>query len=651
MKKKIFCLVLAVLMLVPLVCLAGCGESDEDKSETAQADKTTATITMFMITERHVPTDAELKTLFDTYGEKSHEYKDALNVKEAYDRIAAELNKLTKAKFRTQLVTYFYTEEEYAQVEVLLQKQIEVASMRKEIKAALKKYKSEKKKAGITDAAVIESMFYAENPQYAAYTEPETESGEIVTEETVVNQYGIKELKYPDLQPNQVDIVCVAGYDKYIEYINNGWLSQLDSVLSGESKSIPTYINQKFLDAATINGKIYGVPTNKAIGEYTFLLLNKGLFDEYGYDIDTVTELTSERFIDFLEDIANYHPDIVPLTGELDTNGVYYWNLEYEYKKTYASMVDENTVLYTKDEEGNYVRYTAEELEEGVQYYVVESVKRNNDAFSLLGSAAGANADTSTCIPATNIFKDEKYVSQLKTITEIKENGYYDADAINDEEKTFAAAIVKGGAELAASYADEYYSVILDYPHTDNEELCANLIGVSSGTVSLSRSMDIVALLTTNEEFRNLLQYGEEIVDYKLDKETSMLVRTTGDYMMNINVTGNVFMAYPEEGEPANKWTYAKAQNIDSLYTPLSDFKIDGNKIDFTVMDEIKALSAEYKARLDACTTIEELEAFIETANEELENNEIFIKATAMTTAEGELPSLNRAYTDWYNAK
>ena len=648
MKKKIFCLVLAVLMLVPMICLAGCGESDENESETKQADATTATITMFMITERHVPTDSELQALAKTYGEKSFEYKEAADVKDAYERVAAALNKMTKAKFRTQLVTYFYTEEEYAAVEALMQKQIEIAAIRKEIKSKLKSYKSEKKKEGITDPIEVESMFYADNPQYLQYRVEETESGEIVTEETIVNQYGIKELKYPELQPNQVDIVCVAGYDKYVEYVNNGWLSQLDNELAGASKAIPTYINQKFLDAAKINNKIYGIPTNREIGEYTFLLLNRELFDKYGYDVDTVTGLTSENFMEFLDDIANYHTDMTPLTGELDMNGVYYWNLEYEYVIADEPLLDPNKKYYTL-EDGKYVVSSDEERQDDVTYYVVNGVKRTNDAFSIIGGAVAANADTGTFIPTVDIFENEEYVAQFRTILDIKEKDYYDADAINDEEKTFASAIVKGGAELAASYADDYYVVILEYPHTDDEALCANLIGVSSGTVSLSRSMDVVELITTNEEFRNLLQYGQELIDYKIDKETSQIVRTTGNYMMDINVTGNVFMAYPEEGEPANKWTYAKAQNLDSLYTPTSDLTIRGSSIDFSIIDEIKAMSVEYKARLDACTTVDEFDAFIAAATAEIKANEFYKKATKATAAEGDIPSLAKFYTDWYN--
>lgn len=640
MKKKIFCLVLAVLMLVPMICLAGCGESDEEESETKQADATTKTITMFMITERHVPTDAELVSLAAKYGEKSFEYKEAADVKEAYERIAAELNKLTKAKFRTQLVTYFYTEEEYVAVEAMMAKQMEVAQMRTKIKSELKKYTSAKRKEGI-DPIVAESMFYAENPDYLQYRVVETESGEVVTEETIVNQYGIKELKYPDLQPNQVDIICVSGYDKYIEYINNGWLSQLDNELAGASKSISTYINSKFADAAKVGNKTYGIPTNKAIGEYTFMLLNKELFDFYEYDIDTITGITSENFMEFLDDIARYRSDITPLTGELDAVGVYYWNLEYEYVEVAEPDFTDKNVYYVFDGE-KYELTTDDAAQEGITYYAVSGVKRTNDEFSLLGGALAANATTDAYVPVANIFENEEYVAQLKTITEIKENNYYDADAINDESKTFASAIIKGGLEVAAGYSDEYYVVVLDYPHTDNETLCGNLIGVSSGTVSLSRSMDIVTLITTNEEFHNILQYGQELIDYKIDKETSQLVRTTGDYMMDINVTGNVFMAYPEEGERADKWTYAKLQNIDSLYTPLSDFALSGNDIDFSLMDKVKDLSAAYKARLDACETVEELEAFIDAAVAELKANGDFKELTS---------GLARVYNEWYNKK
>ena len=38
------------------------------------------------------------------------------------------------------------------------------------------------------------------------------------------NEYGIAELKYPDALPNQVDIICVCGYDNYQRYIKNGGL-------------------------------------------------------------------------------------------------------------------------------------------------------------------------------------------------------------------------------------------------------------------------------------------------------------------------------------------------------------------------------------------------------------------------------------------
>ena len=667
MKKKIFCLVLAVLMLVPMICLAGCGESEEEESATKEADKTTATITMFMITERHVPTDADLvklKSLAEGHDQYSQEYKDyvsAIAVKEAYERVADELNKMAKSKIRTQLVIYFYTEEEYVAVEEMMAKQIELSNMRATIKSELRKYTNAKRKEGI-DAASAEIMFYEEHPEYGQYTVAETEIGEIATE-TIVNQYGIKELKYPDLQPNQVDIVCISGYDKYIEYISNGWLSQLDNELAGASKSIVQGLNEKFIEAAKVGNKTYGVPTNKAIGEYTFMLLNKELFDFYEYDIDTITGITSENFMEFLDDVARYRSDVTPLTGELDMTGVSYWNLEYEYVEAEYPDIRSEEVYYTL-EDGKY--NVATDIESGVNYYVVSGVKRTNDNFSLLGGAFAADATTDTFVPATNIFENEEYVAQLKTIVEIKEKGYYDADLIEKKDgedyydadsiknasKSFAAAIVNGGAELAAACSDDYYVVKIDYPHTDNEALCSNLIGVSSGTVSLSRSMDVVSLITTNEEFRNLLQYGiaGQNGNYKIG-EDGVLVRTNDYYMMDINVTGNVFMAHPEEGEPANKWSYiAKVQNREALYAPLSDFSIDGNAIDFSLMDEIKALSAEYKVRLDACQTLEELEAFIDAAVTELKANDTFKKATSMAAEEGELASLNKVYTDWYNA-
>ena len=87
--------------------------------------------------------------------------------------------------------------------------------------------------------------------------------------------------------------------------------------------------------------------------------------------------------------------------------------------------------------------------------------------------------------------------------------------------------------------------------------------------------MEVISLINTNAEARNILQYGVEGVDYYI--EDGVLNRTNTLYSMKIERTGNCFIAHPEEGLPENYWENAKNQNNDALINPLLGF--DMNKV------------------------------------------------------------------------
>lgn len=715
MKKKFLCLILALLMVVPCF-MAGCGtgeEKDATEDVTEKASKTTKTLTMFMITERHVYTADEVAAIKAEKGETSKEYIEALGVMNAYINVAEALDKITKAKFRTHLIIYFYTIEEYKAVEELMEFQAKAAEMKKKAKDSLNKYKREQKALGLTDVAVIESMFYAEFPQYAPYTDATTAEETVVTEaETIVNEYGIKELKYPEAKPNQVDIVCVAGYDKYLEYIEKGWLAPLDTELSGSSKAITTYVNEKFLTAAKIpgGGTTYAIPNNTAIGEYTYFMLNKELFDFYQYEYNDLLGITSAitdgTIQNFLKDIMMYESEnYVPLTGNLDLTNTFFWSVDYEYESvgtlksfdkntiyyarsesqnedgetvyTYHRVVKDpvngttyytqsapgvyeqvkfedkpafkkSTVYFTKDKSGVYTRiYT---FDPNTEYFTVNAASFNGEEFSVLGYT-GFPSDATTGTEMKVDLMSSQYAAQMIALKNIfNTEGLYDAEAFNDPEKKFAAACVKGTAALEAEYGDEYYMLVIEYPRATVETICQNLIGVSATSTHLASSMEVITYLNTNADFRNILQYGIKDTNAAENVEPNYTVedingyprvkRLNNYYQMDLYKTGNTFIAYPEENMVADIWEYGKKQNADAKFHPMIEFDLTSrvNSIDFTVLDQIKALSKTYKDRIDACKTAEELEEVLAAMEVELAANTFykFELRSGVATQEGQ---------------
>ena len=69
-----------------------------------------------------------------------------------------------------------------------------------------------------------------------------------------------------------------------------------------------------------------------------------------------------------------------------------------------------------------------------------------------------------------------------------------------------------------------------------------------------------------------------------------MLVRDNDLYMMDINKTGNCFIAYPEEGFPADYWEDAKAQNNDAVIDPLTGFDFDERLAEYSSSLDVKQI-------------------------------------------------------------
>ena len=210
MNKKLVCLTLSILMLLTCV-FASCSTTKKDpEEEGSTVDNSAKTIVMWVVTDE----------------ETTDEAKELVN--EAF-------TKITKAKFKTNVVIKFCTEDEYydkleeaietAQYDIEMQEKAA-----KELRKYLKLHKGEK------DPAELTKDFYVEYPEYAKYATVEEEEDEdaepeVTEEETMINEWGISEIKYPDPKENQVDIFYLSGYDKYMQYYNSEWLALLGEEL------------------------------------------------------------------------------------------------------------------------------------------------------------------------------------------------------------------------------------------------------------------------------------------------------------------------------------------------------------------------------------------------------------------------------------
>ena len=510
MKKRLICLFLCFVMLLS-VALTSCSKKDEEEATEdikTEASEAAITLTMWVVSEEKV--------------------SDA-----AAAAVAEKLNAITKPKFKTELVLTYLTEDEYED----------------KLAATIEAYEEEKKK----------------NEQIQTEAPDETETGTAeVTDETETNKYGQSVIKYPDLVANQVDIIYIAGENMYVDFIEKGWLAELDTELSSSSKKLKEYVSATLLSAAKYNGTTYAIPNNRVIGEYTYMLLNKDLMATYAQDayarLDMIDGFYNEYLYTYLELVRKFESDtVIPI----DASYEFCLNLLAHYWSV-------NTEDYSLD----------------------------LNKFSLFGYHYDNMADLtrgSTILGYNSLFEDADFVEDYLQLNRFRMDDYFRTE--NDTRTDSAIKFVTGSYADLAQYEDEYYSVIVEYPTATEEDIYGNMFGVCSYTRNVKRSMDIITYLNTNAAFRNLLQYGVEGVHYKLVSDEEGVVtgveRLNNDYMMNLYATGNMFIAYPDTaaGMTNEVWESGKVQNRSSLVDPLLGFDFAGFSATTTPEGEVVKIS------------------------------------------------------------
>ena len=612
------------LVMLLGVCLTACGEKDDEaalEDINEGASQSAITLSLYLMSEQPVNKCEYDENLVDANGKNDSKMCDAC-IKEAkkeikeenvletctYQLISKAVNSITEARFKTRIELRFYTEDEYY-------KALDKAFDERQRLKDLNKLNESKK-----------------------------EEAETAEEEVYKDEDGVVRVKYPTITGYQVDIFYLGGkanYDKYKTYYdpdqpskNDGVLQRIDNEINNASKDLTTSIPPQFLNnMKSLNGGTYAVPTSKPIGEYTYLLLNKEAMtkalmrNETGSTTyEEYTSLTSEKVQEFLQYV----------TSDSELSGKYY---------PIKTNVDSIDLLINN-----------------IKYWGVDGEGNLDDSFSVLGGYYGMNddyLDKDKYANVENLFENEQFVSDIKVLKDYEFNGYY----TEQEGKDFAVGYMTGGKDLVEQYGDEYEMIPVAYPRLQEEDIYSDMFGVCTYSSSAGRAMQIVTLLNTDEEFRNILLYGVEGKHYELveatypnpdedDPNKNLLyydkygdtikyvkrldVDANEVYAMDINKTGNTMIAYPEcknqediqkllypktEGDTITKTGYGVIQNQEAKVALDLGFTVT-NGTAKTALKEVSALSAVALSKIENAASAEELNAVIEEIRAELAASE-----------------------------
>ena len=536
MTKRLICLALSLLMV--LAVLTSCGDKgDAIDSTVDKASRFTSTMNFWLITES--PEIAKVSELMYTTG---------FNAEIDYDHLKGE----DLEKYAAEKAIYdSLTASEKAAV-------VQLGAINK----AINKVTKEKFKTQIKFRYVLASEYYTKLEKAFADRQAALQAGTLVrpgiseTEETVLNEYGIPELKYPTTPDYQVDILFLDGADRYRSYVDAGLIASMN--IEESAVQLSYYVNSALMDAVKYRGQTYAIPNRQTVGEYVYLAVDTKLASDYNLQPeDFGASLYSDETYNFLNSIYARNDGTYPLYCEdgVEMENLHYWSLDIS--SGYCTV--------------------------------------NADQFSLFAGIYDAGMQQgASALSFSNIFSlSGKNGFQAMLSKKICYTSSENFLAPNADAKA-AMRVVKGGYETKAALEAQGYSVLtVSQPRVTDADAFSSMFAIGANTGDSTRALEIITYLNTNEELRNLLQYGVEDLNYTLetadDGESVYAVATADNvYKMDITKTGNVFIAYPNSKEAVAAWAYGKEQNRYATTYPTVGLFFD---VDYANEDVYKALS------------------------------------------------------------
>ena len=470
---------------------------------------------------------------------------------EAIKKVENAINQITKRRYLTQIVLRFYKESEYDGVidNLVADIALEEKQKKDDESSSAAAAKESRRRAAIDKLISLDKAEVTTRKLIVWSTDPPEDGGDESDEETYEteqNIFGEDVEKYPTPTDTQLDIFLICGTKNLNKYVteepyatdDESFLVSMDEMLGLTSKSIKQYVSDTVLLAGKVGNSQYAIPTNKRIaGNSTYLVLDRQLLKKYGYGEDEIRTLTSAKFNSFLRDVKENETDVIPMKDAPSAPGI-------------VSVFDEESIF------GTYVANTA---------------------------VTGFKA-----IPK-NLLSAYQYTDHIVYMEQYKRNGYIVES--NDENARYAAQVITASEDEIEKFDEKNYAVkVLGKGMATTDTIGQYMFGISKYTRDPSRCMEIITAITTNSEIRNLLQYGIEGSNYKINTDTGKLERLNHDYMMNIFATGNTFIAYPEEDMELDVWEKDKAANRSAIVSPYLGFLYE-KESNASLIEEMKKLS------------------------------------------------------------
>ncbi|MED5018214.1 ABC transporter substrate-binding protein [Paenibacillus chibensis] len=347
------------------------------------------------------------------------------------------------------------------------------------------------------------------------------------------------------------DIAFTSSWaNDYLQNVAKGAFVELDDLLDSKGQGIVKALDPKFIEGAKVNGKIYGIPTNKEVATQRVFRFNKQFVDKYNLDISNVNSLESlEPILKTFKEKEGY----APLWGDKNTSPY----LAYDFVTEKLPMAipfgstDYKVVNFLDQPD------TMKTFETLHKYY----------------KAGYLPADIAT-----------------STNSDYQKNGKWLVDMADSQPYADLTWSRSTGYDIVSKPAGEAIAT--------NTSVLGSMMAISSTSENPEKAMEFLNLLNTDPYLRNLVDMGIEGTHYKKNADGTVTdLPAAKDYDMPSFALGNEFILNLYDNDPKDKWEQFKKFNADAKSSPLLGFHFDPSKVQ-TEMAALKNVSDEYMPAL-----------------------------------------------------
>ncbi len=570
MKKRILCIIMALVMIVPFV-LVSCGEDEKDKMKEIILGGEDEEIDRALTLSIWLPTDAiTIKGQTADLGELtqqekltlSKDYPDVYDFLKRVDDVEDSINKiLISRNYYTNIDIVPINNEYYEEA---------IAERFAKMDAETNPFDMNAK--GDSDAYANE-----------------------VTEEKVGNNV-LYNLLYRPVDDNQLDLFVIRdygeydGYEQYREYIDKNYLLPLNKTTdangvddffpktnyissSGSYASVFKLIRDEFMSQMKVNDLIYALPNNHLYSSQKYIAIEKATFAQFASDFNVKDFTDFNKCVEYINRVAELENDkLVPFYVD---GGMPAFDLVDLDSLTYGDGAA-NEILKNQGFIDFVRAYKA--LEEGG---LVKS-ELSGEQFAAVKVYEGTNVE------------DINKVSKDYYLVPVGEH------SVNSSEV------------YSSMFAISTFTI--DY---DRAMKILNLL------VSDSQIVTMLQYGIENEDYSitTEIRNGKEVEVLNLNKDTA--------YVMNNLYTGSNYYTFPHAGATINEWDAVKDANVNAVVSKYVNIEYYLNNAELTeedvaLLEKKEALKELAIKAFDDISKMssEEFDSFVEYCNSSLDVTE-----------------------------